>query len=432
VTDFLTVLSACESCGSTLAPGARFCTRCGYGFPDRSTLPPRVLDMDAARTSWGSGGVSAWGPFELPLASDERPMLWTSDDRSPFLLTARGARGVVYRLALSPAGVRADLVISDLSFEDLRHVCVTPSGVFAVDDSGLTAARSDGGAGWILNSQILPQDVSVVGMARGPHGHLMALAKSGDHLRLYAGRGMTQLKLQASGPAPEADGWLDMAVDERGSLAFWGSGVLGRMEGNRLVLQPDARAPQQPLSLNDRGSALTLHGAARPSRQGACPVSADCPAGWGLVSAAAGCFVEAPEDLKAPLSVTGLGDDASVLLRASGPPTLARIDSPSAPLTAIPMGGWGRDVPIGGAVSALDDAVLGLLSTGASSDAFLLRTDEARKSLGLASRAHFDVGRRSAPSPIPSLPPLALIGGVAVGMVMDQLTIWLAPWSQSA
>jgi hypothetical protein len=390
--------------------------------------------MDAARGSWGSGGVSAWGPFDLPLASDERPLLWTSDDRSPILLTARGARAVIYRLALSSAGVRSDLIMSDLSFEDLRHICVTPTGIFAVDDGGLTAARGDGGSGWILNSQILPHDVSVVGMARAPAGQLQVLARAGDQLRLYGGRGMTQLRLLAQGPAPTGEGWLDMAIDETGALAFWGSGAFGLLDrrGGRLVLNHDARAPMQPLSLNERGSALSLHGAARPSRQGICPVSADCAAGWGLISAREGCFVEAPEDLKGPLAVTGLGPDAAVLLRAAGPPTLARIDSTSAPLTAIAMGGWGRDVPVGGAVGALDDAVLSLVSTGSSSDAFLLRTDEARKSLGLASRAHFDVGRRSAPSPIPSLPPLALAGGVAVGMVMDQLTIWLAPWLPAA
>lgn len=434
MTDFQTVLSRCESCGAGIAPGALFCTRCGFGFADPAKTPPRRLAVDQARSLWGSGGVSAHGPFEIVMASDERPVLWRSDGLSPVLLTSRGARAVIYRLVIEAAGVRPEVVISDLVYETLRALVVTPSGIFAVDGGGMTAARQDPAGGWILNSAILPMRASVMGLASDCHGRLNALVLLGDQFRLYAGRGMTALRLVASGPATDYRGWFDLAISADGAAVFWGGGVLGRIDTARghILTDPDPRAPSQPLSLNDRGEDLSLHGGAVASAQGATPVSAQTPTGWGLLSATAGRFCEARDDLVAPLAVTGLGGDCSVLFGPAGP-TLARIDG-GGPLTAIPTGGWGRDVPAAGALAALDDDVLALVNTGSSTDAFLLRTDGAQRSLGLVGSAHFDVGRRAvaAPTPIGSLPPLALAGGVAVGMMLEQLTLWLAPWAEAA
>jgi hypothetical protein len=417
-----------------MAPGARFCTRCGFGFADPAGRAPRALAMDTARAAWGSAGTGAHGPFELPLSSDERPILWKTDDRSPVLLTSRGVRGILYRLAISPSGVRADTVISDLDYDSLRNVCVTQAGVFAIDDGGLTAARSDRGSGWILNSAILPDGASAVGIARDRAGQIGVLARQGDQLRLYGGRGMSALRLIAGAPAPSYQGWFDLALGPGGEALFWGGGMLGRLDAKsgRLVMEADSRAPEQPLSLDKRGATSSLHGAAKPSRRGAVPVAAECASGWGLLSAVDGVFVEAAADLARPLAVSGLGEDAAVLFGPTGP-TLVRIDSATGPLTTIPIGGWGRDVPSAGALGVLDEAILAVVTAAGSTDGFLLRTDSAQRSLGLAGAAHFDVGRRgmTAPMPIASLPPLPLIGGVVVGMMMDQLTLWLAPWTET-
>ena len=433
MTDFQTVLSRCDSCGAGKAPGALFCTHCGLGFGDPADLPPRRLDVDEARTAWGSGGRGLHGPFEAPMGSDERPILWRGDGRFPMLLTARGDLAVIYQLVLGAEGLQPRVVIADLVYETLRGVSVTPSGVFAADPSGLTAARPDRDGAWSLDSGLLPDGADVRGLAADAHGQVHVLVKLGDQLRLYAGRGMTVLRETARGEAGAYAGWHDLAVGPDGDILVWGGGRLGRRRAGKdeIDFEPDARAPDLALSLNDRGEDPGLHGAATPSAQGATPVTAATPSGWGLLSPALGRFSEAPADLARPLAVTGLDDDSSVLFGPDGP-TLARSDGPV--LTAIPTGGWGRDTPVGGALGVLDDDILAVITTGGSTDAFLLRTDVARRSLALSGAAHFDAGRRAmaAPTPVSSLPPLALAGGVAVGMIQDHLTVWLAPWTGDA
>ena len=433
MTDFQTVLSRCQSCVAGLMAGALYCTHCGLALADPCTAATRRLSIDQARDLWGAGERSPHGPFEVKLAADERPVLWQSDGRSPILLTARGEHAFIYRLLFDQEAVRLEIVIADLNYENLRAVCVTPSGVFAVDGTGLTAARQDPSGGWMLSSSILPSNSHIVGLAADSRGRLHALVVIGDQLRLYGGRGMTRLGLAASGPSGDYGGWYDLSVAATGAVMFWGGGNIGRVEldRRRIIVEVDDRAPDQSLKLKDRGEHIALRGAALASPQGAVPAVAKTASGWGLLSAAQGRFFEAPPELARPMAVTGLAGDCAVLLGRAGP-TLARMDG-SGHLAAIPTGGWGRDVPTACALAAIDGDVLALINSGASADAYLLRADDARRSLALVGAAHFEMGRRAmaAPTPISSLPPLALAGGVAVGMMLDNLSVWLAPWAEA-
>lgn len=389
--------------------------------------------MDEARTAWGAGGRGAHGPFEVPMESDERPILWRGNGRYPVLLTARGARAVLYQLVIDAEGVQPQIVIADLVYEGLRGVCVTPAGVFAADATGLTASRPDRLDMWSLDSGLLPEGADIRGMAADAAGRVHILVRQADRLKLFSGRGMTALREQASGPAGDLAGWCELAVSPAGDALVWGGGRIGRRSAGsaEIVFEADARAPDLALFLNDRGEDTSLHGAAVPSAAGVTPVAAIGAAGWGLLAPAQGRFAEAPGDLARPLAVTGLSDDACVLFGPEGP-TLARADGPV--LTPIPAGGWGRDQPAGGALGVLDEDILAILTTGGSTDAYLLRTDGARRSLALSAAAHFDAGRRvmAAPTPVSSLPPLALEGGVAVALIQDHLTLWLAPWTEAA
>lgn len=422
----------CGSCETRLVGGSAFCVRCGWPTAT-GAVQERYLALDTVRGDWRTAATPGdYGPYPVPLASDERPVTWLAAGPELLLLTTQGEQAALHWLSVTDAGARATPVLAPFRFRSLCALASTALGALVVEnEQTFSIARARSGD-WTRITNLLPEDAVAVGLAAAEDGRAYVLARQAGRLTLYRGRGLSPLSAVASAAdgAPQAQ-WLDLAVAAgSGRAAFWGSGVRGEIDlaSGSIELAPDDRAPELPRGLRQRSTFEPFKGAATASLHGARAVAASGGAGWGLLEAATGAFREAPAELSDVQAVAGVGAGALAAWDDDGPVLLFGADEDAQTLSAR-RPAWRRGPADSVALAAHGQEILALASFGGEAFAFLFRSDASHVP-SLAFELPLAVERRAgaSPTPVGAFPPVALGAGVVIALQLEQLMLWRAPW----